>query len=122
VTENELEALVSDITYKPGYTLVRDGMTLRWEIDAPDAYHRFDAVKVVNQWFTIHSDDSKAAALRMIFAFLAYHEDHEMREFFKYRGKSPYNPHRKGAQVTIDHHIDVQNGRVNFVYNGDHLR
>lgn len=119
MTASELQALIDSITYKPGYKLERIGRDLRWRlVDVPDAYRKYKYVTVVNQWFTIPWGVTREDAIRMIFAMLAYHEDHEMREFFKVDGKSPYNPHRKGCEVTIDHHIGAP---VTISYNGDDL-
>lgn len=123
LTNVELDQLVRSISYKHGYRLVFvSARDLRWELTVPDSYGKYHELTVVNQSFNIPHDMDKDTAIRLIFAFLAYHEDHEMREAFMVNGKRPFNPHRKGTSITIDHHMNVPHGRVHFDYDGDDLR
>lgn len=120
MTNVELHRLVRSISYKPGYKLAIDGRRLRWMLNVPDSYRKYDDLTVVNQWFDIPPEMSKEAAVRLIFSFLAYHEDHEMREYFKVGKQRPFNPHREGTHVTVNHHIDEIEFDIH--YDGDDLR
>jgi hypothetical protein len=114
-----LEDLARSITYRDGYSLEVSGSQMRWVFNGADNYGRYEFMTVNHQWFTLNPEDSLERSLGMIFTHLAYVEDHEMRERFKVRGKSVYNPHRRGAQIKIQHLLPDE---VNFVYYGDGLR
>jgi hypothetical protein len=123
MSEKQLEKLVNSISYKKGFKLKRDGRLLRWEVTAEDNYGRYDSVEVQFQWFEIPAGADVAIALRLIFVFLAYAEDHEMRERFKVRGRSVYNPHRYGQELKIEHgKLDGYAAKVTITASGDDLR
>jgi hypothetical protein len=127
LTDTELADLVSSISYGKGYVLKQDGRILHWEHKGADNFGRYDDVTVIWQNFEIGYHFTREAALRLIFFYLAYAEDHEMRERFRVRGKAVYNPHRHGAQMTIRHGglcdaIAEAPAELSIEFYGDNLR
>lgn len=92
-------AILAEVTYKPGWTLDTDidgrgeaYMVWRWR--APDASGHYGGTMAVSgrRWFiSPYMSRSELVNTALLAALTA--EEHETREFFRYKGKRVFNPH-----------------------------
>lgn len=103
LTDQEITEIVSQITYKPGWTIHvgtdQKGVYCQvgveeWTEAALDAQHRDgtrQAWKGGKRYFSPYMCRQEVVGL--VYGLLEAAEKHEMKEWFRYRGASIYNPH-----------------------------
>jgi hypothetical protein len=93
-----IEALVADISYKPGWKLsVEDGPhgpMLLVRASVVDAYNPAKMTTINAGTIVPHGIERDIdQAMRWVYSCLRAVEIHELGEFFVYRGRRPYDPH-----------------------------
>lgn len=98
LTATEMREIVRAITYKPGWEIM-----FRKEVGTDDVYVQIEATTLdsitlqpstwkggkhyLSQWMC------RQEVVGVVFSAIEKAELHEMREFFRYKGASIYNPH-----------------------------
>lgn len=95
MTGHELQALVEQCTYKPGWTLLfnsDDRPYVQWEVEGLDSIS-----KQPTRWRSgkryLSSFMCRQEVVAAVFSLALAAEEHEAREWFRYKGASIYNPH-----------------------------
>lgn len=93
---DELELLLDQITYKPG-THVALGLTvagpyLQVEVERTDIMTGRTGVGRGGR-YTVAPDATTSEVVQAVFGLFRAYEEHECREWFKYRGRRVYGPH-----------------------------
>lgn len=97
----ELKSVLAKITYKPGWDIGfddGDGMVLLYaqKSRSLNAYRgrKFFQVGGISSW--VHPRNLTATlVIKKIHRMIRVAESHEVGEWFKYKGKRPFNPHKK---------------------------
>lgn len=91
----ELERLVRQIRYKPGWRFgVDDSGDIVVSARVRDSYSRTRRGVTVYSYTVVQSDMSERDVLQGIIDAVEALEFHETREWFRYRGTRPFNPHK----------------------------
>lgn len=97
--EKRVRALVDDITYKDGYYLIcqwdktfGNRLYLQVQCWRPDTFTGEHGWGYGGKaYLSEHMTDGEI--LRLAFSLFAKYEEHECREFYKYKGKALFGPH-----------------------------
>lgn len=92
MSEEELEALVSRISYKGGYFIYRDGFTVKVGFTRTDVFTGQEAIGYGGT-ATILPDALPGDVVRTIFGLFKALEEHECREWFTVDGVQVFSPH-----------------------------
>lgn len=100
------------ITYKQGWRLVfgldGDRPYFMWEMSAPCSLTGEQQLWNSRKWH-LSKHMVEGEVVQTAFAAALQAEDHEAREFFKYKGIAPFNPHIKFAAIMeAAQHIEVR--------------
>lgn len=108
MTAAEMKAFFADVKYRPNWTIqvsapMRDfyGNGQHFPVDVfaavKDAYGPGDVVVTHTRLlplYVLEGPDAEARLLDFLFHLLLDIERHEAGEFFQYRGKRPFDPHK----------------------------
>tara|TARA_R110000851_G_scaffold59347_2_gene137345 strand:- start:378 stop:749 length:372 start_codon:yes stop_codon:yes gene_type:complete len=93
--------IISDITYRPGFKFLvgedGDRMYVQMEVSVESEFslspftHQREAWKSGKAFLSMHM--CRQEIVGAVFGVIRSAEEHEMREWFKYKGASIYNPH-----------------------------
>jgi hypothetical protein len=111
VTREEFARVVQAIEYKPGWRFLVDlhwdrpshwCVTVRVQAEVTNAYPPHEKATMQSGYSVSdaelhHMDEDRA--MRRVYSILSHMEIHELREFFKYKGVRPFDPHNGGESV-----------------------
>lgn len=91
--------VLGQVKYKPGWKLAwrypwsGPGLFIRWEMRVPDAFDHDKEVDFTSAEVFIERPDEEGI-VREAYRLALRAEQHEAAEFFTYRGKRVFDPHR----------------------------
>lgn len=99
---HEVAAIVKQITYKPGWDIIvtgesgSDRLYVQLSVDGPEARDSTDPSTIVpwksgKRYLSPHM--CRQEIVGAVFGLIKDAEEHETREWFRYRGASIFNPH-----------------------------
>lgn len=97
MTRFEMADLLGRITYKPGWTLLRYTAGparpyIQWEVEGLDSVTGEPTTwRTGKRYLSEHMCRQEVVAT--VFSLALAAEEHECREWFRYKGASIYNPH-----------------------------
>lgn len=96
MTRSEMSHILLSCTYKPGWTLLIDMCAprpyIQWEVVGQDSVTREPTSwRTGKRYLSEHMCRQEVVATAFNLALTA--EEHECREWFRYKGSSIYNPH-----------------------------
>ncbi|TAJ97178.1 MAG: hypothetical protein EPO10_17720 [Reyranella sp.] len=114
MTSQEIKEIVSSITYKPDWAIKvgKDGdrLFLQATVAGEDSVTACPTVwKTGKRYLSLHM--SRQEVVGAVFGLIKDAEEHEMREWFRYRGASIFNPH-----LDPDVLAEVARKKASFVF------